>query len=764
MTEQGRRRTAPGRRRLAVAAMPLAAAVAVLLGGCTGGGAPAGGSDSSVSPGVVGQSHGRAPSAPTAVCGQPILNSVWHYDGAPGAFTAGNEPAGLPTFGSAKSDFPGATKIIVVPTGNNTAAASAGQYNVDHAVFYFEPGLHKIEIGMFTGHDSAYVGGYTRTAGHAVLDGVDGATNGTGKGGSRAAYSTPSSGNNVYNTWEYLTIKNFTSSQNNSVLGNVNGGSGGSDNGDTYKYDTIGPNEYGYQGDNVAPKTGESNGGGYAIDAGSNTTIEYNCLTHNAQGAFNVSNGVNLDVEHNEISWNGLGEYPDSPGSGASPYACGCSGGGKVFFSLNANVTDNYVHNNYNTGIWFDFDNAGATISGNYIASNWGSGIAYEASYNAAIYDNTLVGNGWASDGPWPAGVHGGSCYGGVSCTNGYGPVTGAGGSNPYAAIDLSDSGGNSNLGAVAIPAGTAIQGCQANCTVRSRYSGHLSVVNNVLQDNFGGVKVYTDTNRYPGNTDNDSACSIPLGALGQANSALYYRQSQVLVTSADATVTGTSVTSAGGTTTICADYGTNNSDAGPASTAQAPSTGMAVYDQTTGAFLGTVSSAASAHSFTLSGTPRNLAGATLLLSAYGGCGPADYYGGGPEVASGTPRADYWGNCSWGARNVTVSGNVFSVNASAVQGCQTAKNLCGYMENAAFNAGVARLLQFWDAYPDYIAKASGGLGNVWSGNTYLWSGKGTGGWQFWAGRQTDRVTLRQWQTALYGQDRGSTFHEPRSGS
>jgi hypothetical protein len=757
MTEQGRRRTAMGRRRLAAVAVPVAAVVTVLLAGCTGGGAPAGGSGSSVSPGVIAQGSGRAPSAPTAICGQPVLNSSWHYDGAAGTYTAGNEPGGLPTFGSAKSDFPDATKIIVVPAGDNTAAASAGQYNVNHAVFYFEPGRHKLEAGMFAGHNSAYVGGYTPKAGHAVLDGVDGATNGTGKGGSRVAYSTPSSGNNVYNTWEYLTVENFTSSQNNSVLGNVNGGAGGSDNGDTYKYDTIGPNEYGYAGDNVAPRTGESNGGGYAIDAGSNTTIEYNCLTRNAQGAFNVSNGVNLDVEHNEISWNGLGEYPDSPGPGGSPFGCGCSGGGKVFFSLNTDVVDNYVHNNYNTGIWFDFDNAGAQISGNYIASNWGSGIAYEASYNAGIFDNTLVGNGWASDGPWPAGIDGKACYGGVSCANGDGPVTGTGGANPYAAIDLSDSGGNTSLGTVALPAGTTVPGCQSDCTVKARYSGRLAVTSNVLQDNFGGVKVYTDTNRYPGNVDNDSACSVPLGVLNQANSALYYRQSKVLVTTADATITGTSVTSAGGTKTICADYGTNNADADPASTVQAPSPGMAVYNQATGAFLGNISSVSGAQAFTLTRTAGNMQGVSLLLSAYGGCGPADYYDGGPTTASGTPRAEYWSNCKWGAQNVTVSGNVFSINANAVQGCQDAKNLCGYMENAAFNAGVPRLFQFWDSYPDYIARASGGLGNVWSDNRYLWSGKGSPGWQFWAGKQTDQVTLHEWLAAPYGQDRGSTF-------
>ncbi len=720
---------------------------------------------------VFPRSHGRSPASPraglsqgqqappaaaaaAAICGKPLLDSRWHYDGAAGTYTAGREPTGLPTFGSPSSDFPAATKIIVVPAGNNTSAASAGLYNVDNTVVYFEPGIHDIENGMYTGHESAYVGGYTSRAGEATLDGVDGATNGTGKGGTRPAYSTPSAGNNVYDTWEYLTIENFTSSRNSSVMGNVNGG--GSDIGDVYKYDTIGPNEYGFQGDGSAPKTGESSGGGYAIDAGSNTTIEYDCLTHDAQGAFNVENAVNLDIKQDEISWNGLGEYPDSAGSGGSPYGCGCSGGGKVFFSLNANVVSNYVHNNYNTGIWFDFDNAGANISNNYIASNWGSGIVYEASYNADISNNTLVGNGWASDGAWPAGVGGGSCYGGVSCTDGYGPVTGAGGGNPYAAIDTSDSGGNSNLRTVTVQPGTTVPGCSSSCAINSRYSGELLVENNVLQNNFGGVKVYTDTNRFPGNIDNDSACSVPLGVLDQPNSAMYYLQSKVLTTGADATFTDSSVTSSGGTATICAGYGTQ-ADLGPGTSVRAPAKGMAVYDQNSGSFLGTVVSVTSAHAFTLSRSPGNKKGVMLLLSAYGGCGPADYYGAGPGVTSGRPQADYWDNCIWGSRNVTVKGNVFSIDASTVRGCEIAKSLCGYMENAAFNAGVPRLLQFWDSYQDYIAKVSGGLGDVWSDNTYRWSG-GPGGWQFWADAQGNHVTRAQWQAGPYGQDAGSIFH------
>jgi hypothetical protein len=696
------------------------------------------------------------PSAGTPICGQPILDSPWNYNGAPGTYTTSGKPAGLPTFSAAGTDFPHATSVLVVAAGDNTSAGDSGAYQVNNTVVYFEPGIHTIQDGMYTGHNSAYVGGYTVAVGKAIIDGVNGATT-TGNGGAYLSLSKPSANSLVNNTWEYLTIKNYTSSQNNSVMGNINGG--GSDEGDVYKYDTIGPNEYGYSGSSTPPRTGKSNGGGYAIDLGSHTTVEYDCLTRDAQGAFN-GGGVDDVISSNEISWNGLGEYPDSAGAGGSPYSCGCSGGGKLFYSVNADVVNNWVHNNYNVGIWFDFDNTGALISHNYVAFNWGEGIEYEASYNADISDNTLVGNGWASDGPWPTGVGGGRCFGNVSCTNGEGPITGAGGGFPYAAIYLPNSGGNSSLRTIFVPSTIAVPNCSTNCTVRSRYPGELLVQGNMLMDNFGGVVVYTDTNRYPGNIDADSACSVPLGALDQPNSSIYYQQTKVLTTNADAAISGSSVTSTGGTTTLCDNYGASGGSGGSGGqqggAVEAPSVGMAVYDLKSGAFLGKVASVTSATAFTLSDSPGDESGASLLLSAYGGCGPADYFGGSLGVSSGAPADRYWDNCIWGSRNVTVSGNTFALDARAVTGC-TVSAMCGVMAAISFNAGVPPLMQFFDSYQKYIANASSGLGNVWSGNVYTWTGGGPGGWRFQAGAQGTAVNRTQWQASPYDQDVGSSF-------
>lgn len=729
-----------------------AAAVAALIAGtasCTSEILPGDSTISSSSLGngvVVGpQGASRAPSSGTAVCGKPILDSPYNYDGQAGTFTVGNAPHGLPTFGRSGTIFPKDTSIVVVPAGNNTEAGETALYDGNNIVYYFEPGNHIIQHGMYTGTNSVYIGGYNKAKGKAVLNGVDGGTR-NGVGTSTLSLSNTAAANE---TWEYLTIENYGSTVNNAVLGNANSG-GTTDSGNTYKYDTIGPNEYGNRGD-VKPGYGESSGGGYAIDLQSNTTIEWNCMTHDAQGAFN-GGGYNITISHNEISWNGLGVYPDDPGTGGSPYSCGCSGGGKLFFSVNAVITNNYVHNNYNVGIWLDFDNTGANISSNYVASNWGEGIMYEASYNASISNNTLVGNGWASNGAWPAGVKGGTCYQGVTCTDGYGPTTGAGGGNPYAAIDLSNSGGNGNLNQIRIP------GCRTNCIIHSNYPGKLLVQGNVLINNFGGVKVYTDTNRFPDNTGNDSACSIPLGADYQSNSKVYYWQTKELVTAADAAVTGDSVTTAGGTQTLCSNYGqtqATETNGAQEFRAQAPSIGMAVFDQNTGQFLGTVASVTSANAFTLSKSPGNRTGAELLLSAYGGCGPADYFGGAPGKASGVPYADYWDNCLWGSRNVTVSGNTFVTQANKITGCD-ARNMCGYMADEAFNPGEVTIMRVFFAYTNLIAEASGGLNNVWSNNSYTWTGGGPGAWQFWAGSQGDTVSRGAWQ-GIYSQDAKSTF-------
>ena len=687
-----------------------------------------------------------APESPTPVCGKPILNSPYDYDGEPGTFAVGAAPRGLPTFGTADADFPDLEVLVVIAAGDNNEAAGSGAYEGTRTLYYFAPGTHRIDL-LYAGNHNAYIGGYTPDMGKAVLDGVDGGTGGDGQGGANLVRSKASSGDRTYNTWMYLTIQNYASSVNSAVMGNVNGG--GAAVGDIYRYNTIGPNQYGYRGEDKVPAQGQSSGGGYGINLSDHTMIEHNCLTENAQGGFNGW-GVDITISDNEVSNNGLGLYPDTSGPGASPHACGCSGGGKLTASTNATLQRNYVHDNYNAGIWLDFNNTGADISLNYIESNWGTGIFYEASYNAHITDNTLVGNGWASNGPWPKGLGGRLCFGDVDCTIGEGPITGAGGRFPYSAIYVANSGGNPNITAVEDEAGS---------THASRFPDEVVVRGNVLTDNFGGVNVYTDTDRYPDGVNNNSACSVPLNA----GNPKYYRQTRFLL-GGPATVSGSAVEVGDGLTTLCSNYASGAQENGfEERVATAPNIGMGVYDMDTGTFLGNVAAASSPSSFTLDREPGDVSGATLLLSAHGGCGPASYFGSGPGVSSGTPALPYWDNCIWGSRNVTVTGNTFTMSADRVTGC-TVENLCGYMQAIAFNAGVPELVRYFQAYPDLVAAADGGLGNVWKGNVYLWTGGGPGGWQFQAGPQGNVVSRDQWQADPYGQDAGSLFGDvARSG-
>ena len=189
----------------------------------------------------------------------------------------------------------------------------------------------------------------------------------------------------------------------------------------------------------------------------------------------------------------------------------------------------------------------------------------------------------------------------------------------------------------------------------------------------------------------------------------------------------------------------------------QAPSVGMGVFDINARTFLGNVASVSSANQFTLNQSPGNRSNARLMVAAYGGCGPANDFGGGPGVNSGSPSEPYWDNCIWGGRGVTVSGNIQSLNASTVTGCTTT-NMCGFSRAIAFLAGVPTLMQYFQSYQNVVAKASGGIGNVYSNNTYTWSGGGPGAFSFVAGSQNSgTLTQAQWQASPYGQDAGSTF-------
>ena len=241
-------------------------------------------------------------------------------------------------------------------------------------------------------------------------------------------------------TIEHLTIENFITPNGQYAVNHDSG------NNWTIEYNTI---------QNItSPGPSTSEPGGAAVGTGNNNVLEYNCLTNNGEYGLN-SGGNNVTVSYNEISDNGAADFPDND--------CGCSGGAKFWDAEDNTVTNNYVHNNYDVGLWADTDNAGFLFQDNYISDNWAQGILYEISYNADITDNTFVANGWGS---------GSTCQG---CGT---PVWGA-------AIWLSNSGGLSGTG--------------------STYDGVLEVSNNVFTDNWDGLIVVQDADRTCGSGANAS-------------------------------------------------------------------------------------------------------------------------------------------------------------------------------------------------------------------------------------------------------------------
>ena len=201
-------------------------------------------------------------------------------------------------------------------------------------------------------------------------------------------------------------------------------------------------------------------GAGVVID--DNDLVQNNCLQFNGEYGFN-GQGNNAVLTHNDINDNNNQHAFDFPGSAANNQ-CGCSGGGKWWEGLNDQTIENYVHGNQDVGIWYDTNNAGALISGNYVADNYSVGIQYEASYNAQITNNTLVGNavGEGSDQQTPG--------------------------FPDGAIYVSESGGDSR--------------------VASNYSGQLLISGNVLNNNWGGVILWENSDRYCSD-GSDNACTL---------------------------------------------------------------------------------------------------------------------------------------------------------------------------------------------------------------------------------------------------------------
>ena len=244
-------------------------------------------------------------------------------------------------------------------------------------------------------------------------------------------------------TISYLTIRDFGEGQSNFDQGVVNHGIA---DGWVVEHSTIVNND------------------GAGVMLGSDSVLRYNCLKDNGQYGFSMWKRhiegdwtiKNILMDHNEIVGNNSDDWETVTGG------CGCTGAGKFWDVNGARITNNWVHDNLSVGLWADTNNVDFLIEGNYIADNDDEGIFYEISYNATIRNNTLLRNGWVK------GQHN----------------TGS----PAPAIYLSESGGEDRLAS----------------TVTG--STKLRVYGNYFGDNFSGVSIFENANRFCNSNGNTSS------------------------------------------------------------------------------------------------------------------------------------------------------------------------------------------------------------------------------------------------------------------
>ena len=194
------------------------------------------------------------------------------------------------------------------------------------------------------------------------------------------------------------------------------------------------------------------NNAGAGVMLGSGNVLAYSCLKDNGEYGF-VAGGSHITVKHNEIVGNNTDKWEiRQPG-------CGCSGGAKFWGVNQADITRNYVHDNLGPGLWADTDNRGFDVQRNYFADNQGEGFIYETSYNLRLADNTFVRNALIA----------GSKLAGF----------------PDSAVYISESGSDSR--------------------VPGPYGNTLAITGNTFTDNWGGVVLWENADRFCGSPVNPS-------------------------------------------------------------------------------------------------------------------------------------------------------------------------------------------------------------------------------------------------------------------
>ncbi|MFI6301343.1 right-handed parallel beta-helix repeat-containing protein [Amycolatopsis thailandensis] len=215
---------------------------------------------------------------------------------------------------------------------------------------------------------------------------------------------------------------------------------------------------------------------GAAMMAGPRQEILRNCLRNNGQygiNAYRAGDGITgLLVEGNEITGNNTDDWEKQvPG-------CGCSGGAKFWAVNGADIRGNWVHHNHGAGLWADTNNNDFLIEDNLIEDNEAEALFYEISYNLVVRDNTFRRNTLVQGRAFAA----------------------RGDDFPVGTIYLSESGGEPR-----IPARTS----------------SVEIVDNVFEDNWGGITAWENADRFcnsPANTSSGS-CTLLVPSVSSCSS-----------------------------------------------------------------------------------------------------------------------------------------------------------------------------------------------------------------------------------------------------
>ena len=198
---------------------------------------------------------------------------------------------------------------------------------------------------------------------------------------------------------------------------------------------------------------------GAGVMVGPGNVLAYSCLKNNGEYGFQ-GGGPHITVDHNEIVGNNTDNWDVlQPG-------CGCTGGAKFWGVNQATITSNYVHDNRGPGLVADTNNRGFDVEHNYFARNQGEGFIYEISYNLRLAHNTFVRNALAA-----------------------GPKLGG---FPDPAVYISESGADSR--------------------VPGAYGSTLAITDNTFIDNWSGVVLWENADRYCSSGANTSTGYCTLG------------------------------------------------------------------------------------------------------------------------------------------------------------------------------------------------------------------------------------------------------------